>query len=1142
MAKKGPKTTNSQNAATVDGAENEAPVSVVPADEYDRLVANGLRFDEITVEGTGEEKPAEQENLSATSPKADENLAPVAANEESAERDAETEPVAEDKQKLQKALDAAIRRRNRQKKYYDFVVEKRQAKRLYAARRLLSEANAEVEELERQLASLASSTPVTRVSAPATSASAATPVSASVTTSAKPATKKKKPVSNAPKSLSDYEAKAKSIRESREKAQQSSTEISNKIAELETELNEKITEREKIEATIKERKEIYSEFERKIVKTDGKIKRNELAVGKLAKLPIVSKILERRNKKLKNKKENSGYVLSHTSQEIQEKTREKAVVESEITLVRDKIAKQRAQQAKKEKTIANYDKKLQQTEEKIEEIKHLEEVERAIAAYEASRKEVGSESVFDKAFRLNGKLKAQMDEILKNFVESASKEEARRQEALKKLYGSPEEQQELTRKYVESILSEDAETSVTEGQADDADKATRNAEDARRQAAFDKLYGSPEEQQEFIRKYVESILNEDAETSVTEAPAGDAGKATEISAEGDIPAEKTDLSLEEWQEIWKNDERLFRKVEAITRSIDKDKEPEAYKSNEKIADLLYHIVNQDRIMKGQELGSDIFNKAREERAGDVAKVEKLLDIKLDDPKATVAEEEKPEVKEETPKAEADDSVPVEEVAETPEADEVSTDSVITPARVAAREVPAVESTGTLAAEEPASVAPALTEAEKAFENAKLALLQKQDEKVMHERTKASWEREHEAAKASKGLKARKERARSKAEVLAAQARADRAEDEIYFLNEILEASDAWVAAEKEHGTDDLRSKNAEALYRSRLDNFETYRKATSKSGSTEQIKATENLSPAKPSKVKKVFAGIIGAVAAVGLAVGGLFAAKAIVNGNEQTPPEQTPIVTPEPEPEPEPDDSISTPDSAGDEQLTEEQLSSIQGTMADQNLIDSEKVTTISGLAGFAYRTEDGEQKTDIYIRTEAGTLIKYQSEFTKDEIADLRETGSTNADIANAILKTVNRKQATYYYRADESLAKLNEEAALRADGKLINAGQDAIGDYAVYYSIENTQDLVNANHHGSVDLVAIGDNSIVELDDFATYETKTGSSFSINDGGKEAVLAAVEKKLGGNASTSGFSGQVTIGSRVASAANVASTELSR
>ena len=173
---------------------------------------------------------------------------------------------------------------------------------------------------------------------------------------------------------------------------------------------------------------------------------------------------------------------------------------------------------------------------------------------------------------------------------------------------------------------------------------------------------------------------------------------------------------------------------------------------------------------------------------------------------------------------------------------------------------------------------------------------------------------------------------------------------------------------------------------------------------------------------------------------------------------------------------------------------------------------------------------------------MIKYQSEFTKDEIASLRETGSTNADIANAILKTVNRKQATYYYRADESLAKLNEEAALRADVKLINAGQDAIGDYAVYYSVENMQDLVNANHHGSVDLVAIGDNSIVELDDFATYKTKTGSSFSINDGGKEAVLAAVEKKLGGNASTSGFSGQVTIGSRVASAANVASAELSR
>ena len=429
----------------------------------------------------------------------------------------------------------------------------------------------------------------------------------------------------------------------------------------------------------------------------------------------------------------------------------------------------------------------------------------------------------------------------------------------------------------------------------------------------------------------------------------------------------------------------------------------------------------------------------------------------------------------------------------------------------------------------------MTEAEKAFENAKLALLQKQDEKVMHERTKASWEREHEAAKASKGLKARKERARSKAEILAAQARVDRAEDEIYFLNEIFVASEAWVAAEKEHGSDDLRSQNAEALYRSRLDNLETYRKATSKSGSTERIKATENLSPAKPSKVKKVFAGLIGAVVAVGLAVGGHFAAKAIDNRNAQTPTEPTPIVTPEPEP----DDSISTPDSVRDEQLTEEQLSNLQGTMKDQNLIDSEKAT-ISGLAGFAYRTEDGEQKTDIYIRTEAGTLIKYQSEFTKDEIADLRETGSTNADIANAILKTVNRKQATYYYRADESLAKLNEEAALRADGKLINAGQDAIGDYAVYYSIENTQDLVNANHHGSVDLVAIGDNSIVELDDFATYKTKTGSSFSINEGGKEAVLAAVEKKLGGSASTSGFSGQVTIGSRVA--ANVASTELSR
>lgn len=752
------------------GPEGNKKQTNVPANEYDRLVANGLK---ITVEGTGEEESAEtkQEDLSAKS------------------------SLAEDKQKLQKALDSAIKRRNRQKEYYDFVVEKRLAKRFYAAKRLLSEANAELEELEKQLASLTSPVSATEEATPV---SAATPVSESVTTSAKPATKKKK--------------------------------------------------------------------------------------------------------------------------------------------------------------------------------------------------------------------------------------------------------------------------------------------------------------------------------SVTEAPAGDADEIAENSAKGENPAEKTDLSLEEWQKIWKNDEKLFRQKEDIAKKFNKDKEPEAFYANARIADLFYHIVNQDRIMKGQELGSDIFNKAREERAGYVAKVEKLLDIKLDDPKATVAEEEKPEVKEETPKAD---------------------DSVVTPAKVAEREVPAVESTGTLAAEEPAPVAPALTEAEKAFENAKLALLQKQDEKMMHERTKASWEREHEAAKASKGLKARKERARSKAEILAAQARADRAEDEIYFLNEIFVASDAWVAAEKEHGTDDLRSKNAEALYRSRLDNFETYRKATSKSGSTEQIKATENLSPAKPSKVKKVFAGIIGAVVAVGLAVGGHFAAKAIVNRNAQTPPEQTPIVTPEPEPET--DDSISTPDSAGDEQLTEEQLSNLQGTMKDQNLIDSEKAT-ISGLAGFAYRTEDGEQKTDIYIRTEAGTLIKYQSEFTKDEIAALRETGSTNADIANAILKTVNRKQATYYYRADESLAKLNEEAALRADGKLINAGQDAIGDYAVYYSIENTQDLVNANYHGSVDLVAIGDNSIVELDDFATYKTKTGSSFSVNDGGKEAVLAAVEKKLGGSASTSGFSGQVTIGSRVASAANVASTELSR
>lgn len=673
---------------------------------------------------------------------------------------------------------------------------------------------------------------------------------------------------------------------------------------------------------------------------------------------------------------------------------------------------------------------------------------------------------------------------------------------------------------LQKVSGTDSKTSqLKEEDLATAREALKKAENAYNEAL---VQGNPK-----VIKTAERRLNE----------AKEAVKALEPTGEDKITSDKENAPS--WKEVWDFDKEIRYDLVRKLNLFVGDKKSEEYERIQNLIQKYHQIIEQDDIMRENNPESDLFKNAEAKRRELEVEADSLFremglktglnNITPEGEKPVDTADEKGS-EEGTPKKASAESEKEGQGKSGNKVAKKPADGMVSDGE--SKEGPPVSAPETSAKKESA---PALTEAEKAYDDATKKLKIKEIEKEAYEVTRTSWESEHKAAMALKGFKARKKRARCRAEELAAQAKVVRAEGEISLLKHLVNTSSEWVNAEKAYGADDSRTKNAKEIYEATKKQYDDYVKNTggvqlnidsSLCGGINKNKGGEEvLSPAKPSKIKEWFKRNwkkLGLAAGVALptAAALIFAFVGVNPGDSQDQPSNNDGNTQEEQNE----EDISTPDpDMSEEAFTEADRSKVQNALADKNLIDSEKVT-ITGLETFAYQGN----MTLVYLETEDGTMIKYQTSVTRDKIADLREAGMSDADILEQMIKdnTLNRKNATYYYRVDESLAKLNEEAARRADGKLMSAGQGELGNnYAVYYSIENTQDLVNANHHGSVDLVVIGDNAIVELPNTVTYQTKHDSSFLINDGGKEALLAAVEKELGGDALAKRFNGQVRI-----------------
>ena len=753
----------------------------------------------------------------------------------------------------------------------------------------------------------------------------------------------------------------------------------------------------------------------------------------------------------------------------------------------------------------------------------------------------------------------------------------------------------------------------------------------------------------------EAVQTEEAASApVVEAPATGSDGGLGASADDTNSETETnkELSLEEWQIVWENDKKLVEEIEEIIKSIDKNKEPERYRENCKVAALLCRIVIWDEIMRANEIDSDGFNKAMSERAKNIDEIEKIL-YSASAESDSGAEERTPEAgRSEVPDAEgvavrgsetgknatgdeesdrtanadgqreetsdgADESASEEE--EKPAADQsgetaARSEEAVQTERAASEpvqeegkppvpteppvlggsasevlrkrvvreglnpkdgtpvdEAAAVGSDSGAAVRTPKTVRPKesdaedvavrgsetgekvtgdeekaetekpakKTEAEILYQKDLYKLKEKEDILKYWENVQAVWQADYNAA--TRKVRDRAKRARCSYEILKAEAQKVRASKEIERLKEIVGVSAKMVDAEKEFGADSeqyIEAKNERErrykLYEKYVESVGEARKVGDKQkgtikkdqGAERGGKSANLLKPAKPSKLKAfwnkikkslgifVAVAVIGATIATGVAHGTKYLGK--VDDPNTNPPIEQPW-----------DDSkdnelVEIVDKEIDtDSLTDEDKQQIEDELEQAGSITS--MVKIDGVEGISYREDGDVDKVNIYITTQAGSIIEYQTQVTKDEISELATTeGVTAKDVVDLILSDVSKSTPSVPYKKIDETKYSQLISNIYSDAEDIEFPEPGkYGNYtSFYFKIDNTRNE-KGEDVGNVDFLAIGPDSVVKVDDRVEYTTLPGEKLNLRD--PSALLNMIERSLGGNASTSGFSGEI-------------------
>ena len=428
-----------------------------------------------------------------------------------------------------------------------------------------------------------------------------------------------------------------------------------------------------------------------------------------------------------------------------------------------------------------------------------------------------------------------------------------------------------------------------------------------------------------------------------------------------------------------------------------------------------------------------------------------------------------------------------------------------------------------------------TEAEKLYGKDCALLEEKEGVLKKWQDVQKTWQARYDAA--TRKVRDRSKRARYSYEILRAEAQITTADIEVKRLKEIVGVSAKMVDAEKEFGADSeeyIEAKNErERLYKlyqgyidevGEVQEVDRNKKGIIKDGD-QRGQDRLNLKPAKPSKLKAfwnkikkslgifVAVAVIGATIATGVAHGTKYLGK-VDDPNTNTPIEQPWDDSKDNELVDEIDKNFDTGS------LTDEDKQQIEDKLEEVGSITS--MVKVEGVEGVSYRKDGDVDKVNIYITTQAGLIIEYQTQVTKDEVSELATTeGVTAKDVVDLILSDVSKNTpSASYKKIDEAkygqlISNIYSDAE---DIEFPEPGKD--GNYtSFYFKIDNTRN--EKEDVGNVDFLAIGPDSVVKVDDRVEYQTSTGEKLDLRD--PSALLNMIERSLGGNASTSGFSGEI-------------------
>ncbi len=730
------------------------------------------------------------------------------------------------------------------------------------------------------------------------------------------------------------------------------------------------------------------------------------------------------------------------------------------------------------------------------------------------------------------------------------------------LFGSREEQEKNARKYAESIINDGVQAYTAQNKVADG-KETLDAEQVVETVEPEKNVDGGDSVAEWrqqtdigisTRDYAQTYLDKRREefwqsknpefaeiakrankTNGTQQPGETRANETkdkentEKSAT-DSAEQTSGLSLEEWQKQWNNDEELFEEIKNIGKNEAEENKTEGRKEAEaKVVDIFNHIIQQDEIMKANQYGSDAFNKAKQERAEYIDKLEELLHPERATGETPTDNSNKPG---ETP---TDDGNGAEEVSN--EGNDRGAEIGNSSEEVQTEGNNQSEATGGKPEDKEEQAEATISEAIKTHQEDLDRLKEKEGILNKWQDVQAVLETDYKAA--TRRFMDRAKRARCSYEIKEAAAQKIRAEIEVGRLQEIADASAEMVDAEKEFGVDSeqyIKAKNE----RERLYNlYNEYAKQVGYAKSIDnkpkgivKNNRTRNkrlLKPANQSKAKSFWdkikkpAGVFALIAAVAAAVtGGVYVSKHLSEDRINDPTTNNPPI------EQPADDETTTNEKVEDVEesvdtgaVTEESKQSIQDKLLQGGIISSE--VSISGVEAISYRKDGDVEKANIYLTTKNGWIIEYQSQVTKEDIAELCENGATVDEVVSVIQDGVPKDSKTVEYKKLDESKYAYIYSNVYSDAEDIEFSEPGKkGDYtSIYYKV-NDKIRTESRVEGNIDFIAFGPDSVVKVDDKVEFKTKSGQQLNLKD--PSALLNAVEKELGGVADSSGYNGKIT------------------